>query len=108
MEVFAVAEKLLSVFFVPYVDWVSAEEVEEFGEDFGGAVGDFGGEDGGWTEETLAGETGEDFVGGREKDGEAEGEVVWGVAGGVEEVAVDLEGAGTDGYEDFGFEELGN
>lgn len=42
MEVFAVPEELLAVFFIPDVDGVASEEVEELGEYLGGAVRDFG------------------------------------------------------------------
>lgn len=107
MEVFAVAQQLLAVFLIADVNRVTAEEMEELGEHVGGAARDLGGEDGGWSEESLAGEPGEHLVGGGEKDGKAKGEVVGRVAGRVEEVAIDPEGARADGNEDFGFKELG-
>lgn len=76
MEVFTVAQQLLAVFLVANVNRVTTEEVEDLGKDVGGAARDLWGEDRGWAEEALAGESGEYLAGGGEKDGKAEGEVV--------------------------------
>ena len=60
----------------------------------------------GWAEETLATKAREEVVWFGEEAGEAEGKVVWGIAGVFEDVAGDLELAITDGDEDVLFVEL--
>lgn len=81
MKVFAVAQQLLAVLLVADMDGVTAKEMEELGENVGGAAGNLGREDGGRAEKALTGQSGEDLAGGGEEYGEAEGEVIRRVAG---------------------------
>lgn len=108
VEVAAVAEELLAVRLASDRDGVAAEEVDELGEDVGGAVRDGWREDGGGPDEALAVEAGEEVLGVGEEDGEAEGEEVGCVAGVGEDVAGDLELAVADGDEDGLLVELGD
>jgi len=106
VEVAAVAQEVGAVVLIHDVERVAAEQVEELGEDVGGAGGDGRGRDGGRAEEPCALQAGEDLAGRGEEGGEAEGEVVGGVAGGGEDVTRDLEVAVADLDEGFRGEEL--
>lgn len=113
VEVAAVAQELGAVVAVANGEGVAAKEVEEFGEDVGGAVGDGRGADGRGAEEAHGMEAREDVGGGWagggvEEGGEAEGEEVRGVADVGEDVARDLEVFAADLDDGFGVEELGD
>jgi hypothetical protein len=88
------------------VEGIAAEDKEEVCEDVAGAMGHAGGYYGGRAEQAGAIEAREDLAGGGEEGGEAEGEEVWRVAGAGEDVAGNLEVAGTDLDEDVGLEDL--
>lgn len=99
VEVAGVAEELCAVVLVADGDGVAPEETEDLCKGVGAAVGDGAGDDGGWADESIAVEAGEEVVGAGEESGEAEGEEVGGVARVGEEVAGDLEFAVADGDE---------
>lgn len=63
VEVAAVAEEGLAVRLIADIDGVAAQEVEEVGEEIGGAVGDAGRLDGGWSDEAVAVEAREEIFG---------------------------------------------
>lgn len=106
VEVAAVAEQFGAVVLVLDVQRVAAQEVQELREDVRRSVGHGWWEDGGGAEEALAVETGEDFAGRGEEDGEAQGEEVGGVSWAGEDVAGDLEMSVSDLYKYLGFEQL--
>ena len=86
---------------------VPAEELEQLLENIGAAAGDGGRHDRGRSDESGAVETGKQLLLWVEEEGEAEGEIVGGVAWAGEDGAGDLEFAVADGDEDAFLEELG-
>lgn len=104
VEVSTIAQELFSVILVADLQRVSAQEVQELGEDVCGSIWDAGRGDGWRAEEAVAIEAREYLRRGCEKGAEAEGEEVGAVAWTREDIAGDLEVAVADLDEDLGFE----
>lgn len=85
---------------------IATEHVEEVGEDLRGAIRNAWGMDRWWAKETTGVKAREDVAGGREEDGEAEGEIIGSVAWAVEDIAGDVEVLTANFHKDFGFKEL--
>lgn len=108
MIILAVPQQLLSMFFIPNVDWVASQKVENLDKHFGRAVGDFRGKNRGGAKKTFAVQARENFSWVGKEDGKAECEVVGRIARRLKEVPRKLEVTAADGNVDFGFEKLGN
>ncbi|KAJ6441854.1 PAP2 superfamily protein [Purpureocillium lavendulum] len=100
VEVAGVAEQLLAVRLVAYLERVSLQQMQQLGEDVGRAVGHRGRQDGGRADEPLAVEPGEHLVRVREEGGEAKREVVGAVGAGEQEGPRYLELAVANGGKD--------